>query len=128
MWVFLMRSWVTDLLTASLVALPLTYKRLIGSTRLLIKLRFLWCECWEESSKQVKQYEIYQLFLLCKELNTDTWICKITDKWVLHYLLQPINNPMIDVPLILFLAKTILVENEESMDMCQVLQSNQCRQ
>ena len=33
---------------------------------------------------------------------------------------------MIDVPLILFLAKTILVENEESMNMCQVLQNNQC--
>lgn len=127
MWVFLMRSWITDLLTASLVVLPLTYKRLIGSTRLLIKLRFLWCECREESSKQDKQYEIYQLFLFCYCCAKNR-ICKITDKWVLHYLLQPINNPMIDVPLSLFLAKTILVENEESMDMCQVLQSNQCCQ
>ncbi|XP_074616162.1 tetratricopeptide repeat protein 27-like isoform X2 [Acropora palmata] len=45
-----------------------------------------------------------------------------SDELILQRLsedVQPINNPMIDVPLILFLAKTILVENEESMDTCQ---------
>ncbi|XP_068747496.1 tetratricopeptide repeat protein 27-like [Montipora capricornis] len=32
---------------------------------------------------------------------------------------QPIDNPMIDVPLVLFLAKIILLENEKALDMCQ---------
>ncbi|XP_068719721.1 uncharacterized protein [Montipora capricornis] len=58
-------------------------------------------------------------YLTALQGKTSQHLLKVTAVTAGEISTIPIDNPIIDVPLVLFLAKIILLENEKALDMCQ---------